>query len=338
VTSTLERPRHAADAPSGRPRRDPWFDNAKMILVTLVVVGHTWPLLPDTAFNERLYDWMYLWHMPAFVIVTGYLSRSFSYTRIKLRRLVTTVALPYLVFEGLLALFRTHVGGESFDTLWVDPHWPMWFLAALFAWRLATPVLQRVPHAFALTVALSLLGGVVGTTVLDGNRILGFLPFFAVGLLAESRHLDVVRSNAGRIVGLAVLAAGLLAATWVDLRLGSEWLYYRSGYADLDVSWWQGMGIRGALIAISVAMSLAVLAWIPRSTRWFTRLGSASLVVYLFHGFFIKGATYAGFADWAADRPVLSLVAASLGGVAISLLLAWRPVRKPLEKVITPSP
>ena len=25
-------------------------------------------------------------------------------------------------------------------------------------------------------------------------------------------------------------------------------------------------------------------------------------------------------------------------GVAISLLLSWRPVRKPLEKVITPSP
>ena len=76
----------------------------------------------------------------------------------------------------------------------------------------------------------------------------------------------------------------------------------------------------------------------PRSTRWFTRLGSASLVVYLFHGFFIKGASYAGFADWAADRPVLSLVVATLGGVAISLLLSWRPVRKPLEKVITPSP
>ena len=28
--------------------RDPWFDNAKMALVTLVVVGHAWTLLPLT--------------------------------------------------------------------------------------------------------------------------------------------------------------------------------------------------------------------------------------------------------------------------------------------------
>ncbi|HET6560604.1 MAG TPA: acyltransferase family protein [Marmoricola sp.] len=338
MTSTLDRPRHAHSASSERPRRDPWFDNAKMLLVTLVVVGHTWPYLPDTTFNDRLYDWMYLWHMPAFVVVTGYLSRRFTYSRRNLRRLVTTVLLPYLVFEGLLALFRTHVGGERFDTLWIDPHWPMWFLAALVAWRLATPALQRLPYALPLAFALSLAGGVVGTTILDVNRILGFLPFFALGLLAEERHLDAVRSTAGRVVGVAVLAAGVLVAFWVDHDLGSEWLYYRTAYADLDTSWWQGMGIRAALLTVSVAMALAVLAWIPRSNRWFTRMGSASLVVYLFHGFFIKGASYAGFADWAAGRPVLSLVVATLGGVGIALLLAWRPIRKPLEKIITPSP
>ena len=340
LTSTLERPRHAPRTPPARPGRDPWFDNAKMLLVTLVVVGHTWPFLPDTTFNERLYDWMYLWHMPAFVIVTGYLSRTFTYSRRHLRRLVTTVLLPYLVFEGLLALFRTHVGGESFDTLWIDPHWPMWFLAALVVWRLATPALQRIPHgpALALTFAASLVGGIAGTTVLDTNRILGFLPFFALGLLAEKRHLDALRSTTGRVLGIAVLAAGIPVAVWIDRSLGSEWLYYRTAYADLDTSWWQGLGLRGVLLAVSVAMSLAVLAWIPGSTRWFTRLGSASLVVYLFHGFFIKGASYAGFEDWAADRPVLSLVVATLGGIAISLLLSWRPVRKPLEKVIAPSP
>ena len=337
MTSTLERHRHAPAAPPRRDR-DPWFDNAKMLLVTLVVIGHTWPYLPGTTFNDRLYDWMYLWHMPAFVMVTGYLSRSFTFTRLKLRRLVTTVLLPYLVFEGLLALFRTHVGGESFDTLWVDPHWPMWFLAALFVWRLATPLLQRIPHALPLTFALALAGGIVGSSVLDSHRILGFLPFFAVGLLADQRHLDLLRSTRARIAGLVVLAAGVLVATWVDLTIGKEWLYYRSGYAELDTSWWEGILVRSALLAAGVAMSLAVLAWVPRSTRWFTRLGSASLVVYLFHGFFIKGASYAGFEDWAADRPVLSLVVATLGGISISLLLSWRPVRKPLEKVISPSP
>jgi len=64
--------------------RDPWLDNAKMTLVTLVVIGHFWAVLPDTTFNDHFYDFLYLWHIPAFVFVTGYLSRSFEWTRTKL--------------------------------------------------------------------------------------------------------------------------------------------------------------------------------------------------------------------------------------------------------------
>jgi len=86
--------------------RDPWFDNAKMALVILVVVGHAWTLLPHNAVNDHLYDFLYAWHVPAFVLVTGYLSRSFAWTGRRLWQLVRTILVPYLLFEGLLALFR----------------------------------------------------------------------------------------------------------------------------------------------------------------------------------------------------------------------------------------
>ena len=75
---------HPDPAPSPPPparRRDPWFDNAKMLLVTLVVVGHAWTLLPDDRVAGGLFDFLYAWHVPAFVMVTGYLSRSFTWTR-----------------------------------------------------------------------------------------------------------------------------------------------------------------------------------------------------------------------------------------------------------------
>ena len=42
-----------------------------MILVTLVVVGHAWALLPNTPTTTWAYDFLYLWHVPAFVMVTG---------------------------------------------------------------------------------------------------------------------------------------------------------------------------------------------------------------------------------------------------------------------------
>ena len=137
--------------------RDPWFDNAKMALVTLVVLGHSWVLLPDSALVEHLYDFLYAWHVPAFVLVTGYLSRSFSYTRARLWSLVRTVAVPYVLFEAGIALFRIHVGGEQLEDLWRDPHWPMWFLSALFFWRLLTPVLRGLWGGLAVAVAVSLV-------------------------------------------------------------------------------------------------------------------------------------------------------------------------------------
>ena len=173
-------------APPAKGDRDPWFDNAKMLLVTLVVVGHSWTLLPQGTAVQLGYDWLYLWHMPAFVMVTGYLSRRFTYSWRNMRRLVTTVVVPYLLFEGLFAAFRVYVGGETLERLWLNPHWPLWYLVALFFWRLATPFFRRTALPLTLAVGVSLVGGIAGIETLDLSRTTGILPFFVAGLLART--------------------------------------------------------------------------------------------------------------------------------------------------------
>jgi fucose 4-O-acetylase-like acetyltransferase len=76
-------PPETRDTATPAPKqRDPWFDNAKMALVTLVVVGHAWVLLPETFLSDPLYDFLYAWHVPAFVFVTGYLSRTFQWDKV----------------------------------------------------------------------------------------------------------------------------------------------------------------------------------------------------------------------------------------------------------------
>ena len=42
------------------PSRDPWLDNTKVLLVTLVVVGHAWSVLADSERTEWAYDFLYL--------------------------------------------------------------------------------------------------------------------------------------------------------------------------------------------------------------------------------------------------------------------------------------
>ena len=88
MTTTQERLQTRAEPDRQQPRvRDPWLDNTKLVLITLVVVGHGWALLSHSPLTSWLYDFLYLWHMPAFLVVTGYLSRSFGWNRRQLRSL-----------------------------------------------------------------------------------------------------------------------------------------------------------------------------------------------------------------------------------------------------------
>jgi fucose 4-O-acetylase-like acetyltransferase len=322
--------------PAARRSRDPFFDNAKMLLVTLVVVGHSWTLFPDAASDSPVYHFLYLWHVPAFVVVTGYLSRSFTFTRRNLHRLMTTVVVPYFVVETLLAAFRTVVGGEHLSTLYIEPHWPMWYLAVLFLWRLVTPVLRRVSHPLALAVAVSLVGGVVTTGVLDIPRFLGLMPFFVLGMSLSREQFDALARPRVRVVAAVLLAAAFVAAVPLAARVSKEWLYWRTGYADLGVTFWQGVAFRSLLMVVAGALALSALALVPRSHRWFTSLGGASLVVYLFHGFFVKTAVYAGVPDLVVADPITSFLLVSGAAVAVALLLAATPVARRLNAVIDP--
>jgi fucose 4-O-acetylase-like acetyltransferase len=337
ASSPPSAPTQAAAAAPVRAR-DPWFDNAKMALVLLVVVGHAWTLLPKTGFQDQIYDFLYAWHVPAFVFVTGYLSRSFTYAPTRMWQLVRTVVIPYVIFECALALFRIYVGGERLEDLFRDPHWPMWYLSALFFWRLLTPVFTWLPTAAAIAVAVatSLAAGLYAGDTLDLARVLGLLPFFVLGLTATKERLERLREPWVRNAALLVFLAIAVGAYWTDTLASTEWLYYRSQYGELDVSDGRAVVTRAALLVIGTLGAWSFLALVPRVGGWFTRMGAATLVVYLFHGFFIKSAEYAGYMGWADAHAVISFVVTTLAAGALALLLAWPPLARVLNHAVDP--
>ena len=334
-TPTVDTPVDTPAAAQPRTTRDPWFDNAKILLVVLVVVGHSWTGLRTTFFTSSLYDFLYLWHVPAFVMVTGYLSRSFTFSRRHLTKLVTTVVVPYLVFELVLTEFRVVVGGETSGLLFLSPHWPMWYLSVLFVWRLATPLLKRVPHPLALSVVVSLVGGAFTGDPLDVARAMGLLPFFVMGLLATPEHLAAIRRPAARVCALGAFAVALVLSPVVQ-SLGTEWLYWRSSYAQLHASLLGGMATRAVLLAAAAALSVSFFALLSRRGGWFSRMGAASLVVYLFHGFFIKLASYSAYPGWAREHAGLAMLISTVVAVAVALVLAAPPVAQRLNVFVDP--
>lgn len=90
-------------------QRDAFFDNAKYLAIVLVAMGHSWePLKGDSRILEAVYTVVYSFHMPAFIIISGYFSRSFDMRPDRLRRLVTGVLVPYVVFETAYSLFKRY--------------------------------------------------------------------------------------------------------------------------------------------------------------------------------------------------------------------------------------
>lgn len=320
----------------GSKVRDPWFDNIKMSLVTLVVVGHSWTLVPKDGPRTWVYDFLYAWHIPAFVIITGYLSKSFEWTPRRLWHLVTTVAVPYVIFEGAFAAFRLIFDGEHLHHLWLNPHWPMWYLSALFFWRLMTPIFKRLPGRVTIAVLISLVAGLYAGDLLDAARIFGMLPFFVLGLKMHEGHWNLLRSRRARGYAVLVLVTMVVLARFSDQWIDSEWLYYRSRYDALDPDNLRAATIRLVLLLTGVAGSLAFFALVPRVRSVWTDMGRASLEVYLFHGFFVLGAATLGVKEFTVGHQVLGLLLGTLSAVAVACLLAAPPVARKLKILIDP--
>jgi fucose 4-O-acetylase-like acetyltransferase len=282
----------------GRKGRDAFFDNAKYLAIVLVAVAHSWePVMTGSRATKALYLLVYTFHMPAFIVISGYFSRSFTAAPRQLRRLVTGVAVPYLLFESAYSLVRWW--GQGFHGLEFslqDPWFLTWFLISLFAWRLSTPIWKVIKHPLPVALVVAMLASFTPSigSDLDLQRMLQFLPYFVLGLVLRPEHFRLVQRRAARVLAVP-LFAGTLAFTYaIAPKMHNTWLYHTSSAQQMGFRWWTGPVMQLALFGCSLLLTAGFLAWVPTRRTWFTALGAGTLCGYLLHGFFIKAADNLG--------------------------------------------
>ncbi|MGW2558891.1 acyltransferase family protein [Streptomyces sp. NPDC001514] len=339
-TEPAAQPAEPAAAPrSGK--RDPYFDNAKYLAIVLVAVAHAWePVMEGSRATRALYMLVYTFHMPAFIIVSGYFSRSFDARPGQLKRLVSGVAVPYLVFEAAYTLFRRVVAddpGQPFSM--TDPMYLTWFLIALFVWRLSAPLWRSIRYPLPVALVIAAFGSLtpgIGQD-LDLQRILQFLPFFVLGLSLKPEHFQMVRRREVRLLALPVVAAAAAFTYWVAPHLRMGWFYRSTSAEELDAPWWAAPVMTVGLFGCALLLTAAFLAWVPRRRTWFTVLGAGTICGYLLHGFLVKGMDYLGLV---ARHPWLTEPA---GEIALTVAMAVAvtvfctpPVRRALRFATEP--
>jgi fucose 4-O-acetylase-like acetyltransferase len=328
--------------PAGADRA-PVLDNARFILMLLVVVGHALePLQGKYGFVKSVYFFIYLFHMYAFTLISGYLSRP-TVDRAAATRQLARLLAPYLVFELLYGVLLHLLHGTlELSFAITSPYKHLWFLISLLTWRLLLPWITAIRFSVIVAAAAALLAGFsndIGVP-LSLSRSLVFLPVFLVGYRLQPHHLERLgRIDARLVATVVLLGAATAAAVWApDLRY--DFIFGKHSYAALGWDSVIGAGLRALQLAVTLVCTLAFLSLVPRRRLWISGLGQRTLYSYLLHQAAILVAITLGLYAWLPNAmpgwaALLLLIA---GSAALHLLLSSRPVAWLARPLVEPAP
>lgn len=324
--------------------RDFYWDNLKAIAIYFVVLGHAIQQagLLKTTFGEYAFASIYLWHMPLFVLISGYFTPDKNTAFKTLRLLVVPYVILEVVFGWTDVIFR----GQSFEISLDQPNYGMWFLIALASWRLSWKFLKPIPYLLPLSIVLSLAVGYIEFIGVKYSlsRIICFFPFFILGdRLRQVGDMERVLAKAAKFIGLAIVAiaaAAVLYDVFDDLPSTYKWLYLRDPYFERGLPvWWAGFLRAAIYIGIAGALTLILTSVVRTKTSW-TYIGQNTLNIYIMHIFVTETLRYLGMRDLLKAvndiAPTLSWVLLIFGSFVTVVIFANDRVRCLCEWIYLP--
>lgn len=270
--------------------RDSFFDNAKFILIFLVVFGHIIsPYRADDEWLVSIYHFIFIFHMPAFILLAGHFSTNFQKKGYYVK-IITRLLIPYLILQTLYTLFYSKLyASPEYSLQYFTPRWAMWFLLSMIAWKLLLPLFGKMKARYSIPIAFVLGIGIgfieISERFLSLDRTFYFFPFFLIGYyLTKTDFFDRLKGGAHRIYAgafLILLFIGIYAVLGgID---GASVLYGTNTFASM----WDVLGRMGIYVG-SFLVTIAFFALVPKEKYIFTGIGRRSFYVYILHGFIIK--------------------------------------------------
>lgn len=326
---------------AGNPKnRDAWLDNARFVLVALVIFGHTielaWAWKP---WLYATYKWLYVFHIPALAFVSGAVAKA-ELTTNTLRGIFTRLLVPLALCQGI-AWALGHIPGWPGPpvALWVHPWWLLWYLLALALWRVMLPgfmALKPGPRwllAISLALLASFLAGLKPTSI----RTLVFFPMFLAGHLWASKVRALAISPWSKLAGIAGLAMLFLLVSHFR-TFNVHWVFGDLANGGLKAHGWAALSGRGLQLVAAAFGAFCVLLAIPMRNSWITAPGQRSMGSYIIHGFLLKAAVGFGFGVWFRHLPwVHEASLAAFVAVVACWLLATCTVERLSSPVLSPA-
>ncbi|MCF6411156.1 acyltransferase family protein [Pseudalkalibacillus salsuginis] len=309
-------------------KRESYFDNAKFILIFLVVFGHF--ISPHKGDSEALYtvyNFIYTFHMPAFILIGGFFSKSIM-KKGYLKKIFRNILIPYFIFQFIYFVLHRIWNGKETLTLF-DPYWTLWFLLSMVLWNILLLLFIKLKHP-AIMMAVALTIGIFAGYIQDIgtyfslSRTFVFFPVFLGGYLLKKEHFTKILRPEIRIAAGTILIGMFVSYYFFFPQEAKDWLLASSSYEELGVELGQAWFIRLLMYGLMALATFSFMTLVPRRKMFFTHLGTRTLYVYLLHGFIVKLFELSPFYDLIGESGnyfVLLILAA-----IVTLILASKPI------------
>ena len=264
------------------------WDNLKFLLICLVVLGHYIDYYTDGSLNmRRLYIFITMFHMPAFIFVSGLFSKKIINE--KRWNKVLDYFIMYIFIKGILLICdRINGGGRSFWLFEADG--VEWYAFAVMMFLIITIVVHRINPAFVFLFSI-FVGCLSGYHSADGDflviqRILVFYPFFFLGYLLNPDKVETyTRKKPFKIISVVILifTIGVIYRYIEKLYILRPLLTGRNPYSKLESFEMFGGLLRGGYYVYVFIFIFAIVALVPVSKSVISVWGSHTLSVYTLH-------------------------------------------------------
>lgn len=278
-------------------QRDSFFDVLKFVLIVFVILGHVIEGNLSNYYIRLLYTYIYSFHMPLFIFVSGYFSKkkekkSFLKSTLKLVETLICFQIVYLLLRYIIpnrpiSLFTFCV-----------PYGALWYLLSLIWWRIG---LQLLPQKLldkrilmiCASIFVSLLSQITSayTGILAWQRTLGFLPFFVLGYYAQQTSFIEKIKNLNPLYSIIVLVIFFIGGGYLNddtLRIFQQSLYFTAMDIPKDIN---TIGLRWTCRAIDLVVvsiiSICVINLCNFAPKRLNNLGQNTMMFYVYHCIFI---------------------------------------------------
>ena len=259
------------------------LDNIKFFLIFLVIFGHLLEAVPGQISYE-LYRTIYLFHMPAFIFLSGCFA-SFHPSKIRVN-----LILPYFVFQTFYLVFQGLILNQtaSFSLSYTTPFWLLWYIFAIAVYEIFIPFIdvetrRQKMLIFAGSIIVSLLAGYDDTIgrYLSLSRILTFAPYFICGYYCKTDFFQRKFRKYIYILSITVCLAGIVYTHYSDVTPAV--LYGTNSYATAEYT--PLLKLFLLFIGFSGVFLLRVIP--EKKIPVISEIGTNTKAIYLLHGFVI---------------------------------------------------